>query len=200
MERRVTVVVALFVGAIALLGTWLLLTTDPTVPRSGPTAQIGGDGEEQAPAATARERELRRLQLDDPRLAGPGSREVSIGKPANIERLRSRIDIDGSRTTAGTYALDADGIADAVDARRTQLEDCYGTALLHAPALPPSLPLSLEVTPSPGASWGHVTSVDVPGVEDAEVFATCAKGALGGVRFATSEPTTVTVPLDLGRP
>ena len=31
------------------------------------------------------------------------------------------------------FALDSDGIADAVDTRRTELEDCYGTALLHAP-------------------------------------------------------------------
>ncbi len=197
MERRVTVVVALFVGAVALLGTWLLLTTDPTVPRSDPRVQLDEVGEEEAAKAIARD--PRELRLD-PRLAGPGSREVLYGKPSAVdEHLRGRMRPMGpTKAPTGTFTLDGDGIADAMDTRRPQLEDCYSTALLHAPDLPGSMSLSLVVTPSTGGAWGQVTAVDAAGVEDADVFETCAEGALGSLRFTTTEPSTVTVPVDLG--
>jgi hypothetical protein len=197
VERRVTVIVALFVGVLALLGTWLLLTTDPTVPASDTRARIDGEMDDDVRAALARERELK--IRSDPRLAGPGSREVTVGRPgATADHLRNRMRGAGEPTGSSAFALDDAGIADAVDTRRAALEDCYATALLHAPDLPPSLTLSLVVTPSPGASWGHVTAVDA-GVDDADVFETCAEGALGTVRFSASEPSTVTVPVDLGQ-
>jgi hypothetical protein len=198
VDRRVTVVVALFVGAIALVGTWLLLSSDATV---APTARTG-------PGATA---EDRNVAAGEPR-EGIGAtaherkpmREPGRG-PTTIEELRARgINTDRLATPVaggGGFTLDSEGVAAAVASRKAGLDACYGTARLHSPELAATQSLTLDVEPAPGETWGTVSSVDADGAPSASVFESCAGTVLGEIRFRdVTGPSTLTVPVTLSEP
>jgi hypothetical protein len=191
-----TVVVALFVGAIALLGTWLLLSSDPTV---SPSAGRPGDETQGVSSHEGEEGGTTRLEMRR-RPIPPGDLE----RGSTVEELRLRgINVD--RITApvsgSQFTVDSDGVAAAVTSRRAGLDSCYGTAVLHTPDLPAAQSFTVRIEPNPGQTWGTITSVQAAGAAHGTVLETCALDVLGQVRFRdVAGPTTLTVPVTLTRP
>jgi hypothetical protein len=189
--------VALFVGAIALLGTWLLLSSDATV---SPTERSAGDVAERMGKADGEAGKLHDLEMK--RLPRPAIDLQSGG--STVDQLRARgINVDRMQApvSGSLYALDSDGVAAAVASRSAGLDGCYGTALLHTPDLPPAQSFTVHVAPKEGQTWGTITSVEASGAAHGTVLEGCAANVLGEVRFSdVSETTTLTVPVTLRKP
>jgi hypothetical protein len=179
-------VVGLFAGIAAMLAVWLLMSSDPEAGKAPPgVVPIG-----RMPHVERRPLDLKDRRLPDvalQRLIARGAKEGAPGSP----RAAS------TAPTPGVYPLDQDGVKGAVESRRTDLKACWDTARFHTPDLPAEMTLVLDVQPVEGESTSQVAKVATDGVADASVFEGCAATVFEGVRFATTDATTLRYPLDL---
>jgi hypothetical protein len=171
VDRRVTVVVALFVGAIALLGTWLLLSSDAKV---SPTARTPGIQAEAVSGTKGPELRRRPVPPEDVQRGSTldefaGARDQRRPDHGTRERIPVHRRF-GWRRGGGCFAPGG--------ARRV-LRNSFltppgsaGSAILHGPD-----------RTERWTDWGTITSVEAAGPAHGTVLETCALDVLGQVRF-----------------
>ncbi len=201
MDNRSWIWVGLFGGVATVLLLWLLLSgtdtkTEAAIQRAGRADEIaapnfkGAKTTKGPPALRAVKADIDPSKLTARQIAQRP--RVSL-TPIPAERRAPRPQpLDGD-----PFPLDSQGIADAIDARREDLQACYETALFHTPDLEGSMVLTLVVEPDDEQDASIVSSVKTSSDLDATILEGCIATVFEELRFQKGEQTTINYPVNL---